>query len=666
MKDPSGLQTYLVQNGLVSEDEFFQAQDYALTRNMSLEEALLFLEFVDYDKLGQYLAAVFEKPYIPLLKRAPSEATKSSVSLKSAERLKIFPVKYDARSRKLLLAVADPTDPQLTEGLKSTLPHVATVSFSVASASEIAQAIDVFYKGKQLKSEPVLEIPEDFSILPNQQLAASALTLDDKVRRSERIMLLEADQPRARAIKALLQTEGYDHVAWAISPDDVANCFEDNAPDLLVVNSETFRPEGSWLTELRSKIQLPPISYYEVRPFLLGQEYSYRQMSDALVNAIAYLVRKDLQSDPGKLKETVERVKHCRLVALRMRLARSVVDGVTFAAWLSGEQIGDDFVKQATTPYRLHEILWPDRHDKQTRVEATILETVKRYQVFVKQYPDAGGDVTRIREILKHEIELPGAIAVIETLLRIIKEEEFLDGVDRRASARVLVVDPQAAEGSPIFLRLSNEGFEIQIAKTAQDGIKTISNSPVDLIISEVALGDTSGLKLCKAVKRKNETGKIPFLFLTADKGERLQAECLEAGADDFLEKPVDVEVLALKVQRLLSQRQSAQEPSGVHGSLTEMNSSDLIQSLSAGEKNVEIRLASRDRHGVIYMQAGEIIHAQTDGLNGDEAFYSLVAWQEGNFHIVSCDQFPDRTIHSPLMSMLIEGARRVDEASAE
>jgi hypothetical protein len=65
-------------------------------------------------------------------------------------------------------------------------------------------------------------------------------------------------------------------------------------------------------------------------------------------------------------------------------------------------------------------------------------------------------------------------------------------------------------------------------------------------------------------------------------------------------------------------------------------------------------------------MQRGEIVHAQTNGLNGDEAFYSLVAWQEGSFHIVSCKQFPDRTIHSPLMSMLIEGARRVDEAAAE
>lgn len=665
MEDLACLQKYLIENAFLTEEEFSQAQDYALTRNISVEGALLFLELVSYDTLGRFLSTVFEKPYVPLLKKPPSEMTKACVPLKSAVRLKIFPVKYDRESKRLAAAVANPKDPQLTAELGANLINVSKVSFSVACAAEIEKAIEVFYKGKRLASDPVLEIPEDFSILPDQGIADRALSLDDHARPSESVMLLEADQARARAMKALLQAEGYDHVSWAMSPTDVIGACEGKQPDVLLVNGQLFRPDGPWLTELHGKAELPRITYYEVTPFLQGQEFSYRQMSDALVNAIAFLVRKHLQDKPDTLKDTVERVKHCRLVALRMRLSRRVVDGVSLAAWLSAPEIGSELVTQISTPYKLQEILWPNApNDKGRRIEATILHSVKRYQAFLRKHPDADRDAACIREALNSESSDPSTTTVIETLLRILKEEEFLDGVDRR-SARILVVDPQASEASPPLLRLGNEGLDIQIAKTAQDAVEVISSSPVDLILSEMALGDTTGLKLCQVVKNKEETGTIPFIFLTADKGEKLQAECLEAGADDFLQKPVDAEVLALKVQRILSFRQSVQSTGGVHGSLTEMNSSDLIQSLSAGEKDVEIRLDCRGRKGTIFMQGGEIVHAQTDTQKGDEAFYSLVAWQEGNFNIVSCEQFPNRTIHSPLMSMLIEGARRVDEASA-
>jgi DNA-binding response OmpR family regulator len=581
-----------------------------------------------------------------------------------AGRLKIFPVKYDPKKKGLVLAVVDPTEPQLMKELRSILPQVSKLTFSVASATEIERAIDAFYKGRKMTSAPILEVPEDFSILPNGKHAEQEFALEEKIGHPEKILLLEADRARARAIEALLHTEGYDHVTWTICPKDARNALEEINPDLLMVNGQAFRPEGPWMSDLENKTRIPPITFYEIAPFLLGQEYSYRQMSDALVNMVTFLVRKYLHNDPHRIKETVARVKLCKLVALRMKLSRSQLDGVILAAWLPEGGIGDEFLKQVTTPYRLHEIVSYDLADGAcNRIETTVVDTVKKYQAFIRQYTEASGELNEIREALNPDTSDPGREAVIETLIRIVKEEEFLAGVDQVASERILVVDPQAAEDSPSLLRLSNEGFEIQIVKTAKEALKTISTMTVDLVISDLAFEDTNGLKLCRAIKGKPETKMIPFLFLTADEGEKLQVECLESGADDFLQKSADIEVLALKVQRLVSARQSNRPAGGVHGSLTEMNSADLIQSLSAGEKDVEIRLEYGGQKGKVYMQRGEIVHAETGDLSGDEAFYALVAWQQGDFNIVSCDTFPPRTIHGPLMSMLIEGARRVDEA---
>jgi response regulator RpfG family c-di-GMP phosphodiesterase len=191
-------------------------------------------------------------------------------------------------------------------------------------------------------------------------------------------------------------------------------------------------------------------------------------------------------------------------------------------------------------------------------------------------------------------------------------------------------------------------------------------NSGVDLVISEINLPETDGLKFCRALRENTATSHIPFLFLTGEEGERLAAKGLEAGADDFLKKPVDLELLALKIQRILASKSPDESQKGVNGSLTEMNITDIIQSLTAGDKDVELTLESMGEKGLIYIQHGEIVHALAGSAEGEEAFYKLMAWEQGNFQIVSCSDFPTRTINAGAMSLLMEGARLADEAGGE
>ena len=92
------------------------------------------------------------------------------------------------------------------------------------------------------------------------------------------------------------------------------------------------------------------------------------------------------------------------------------------------------------------------------------------------------------------------------------------------------------------------------------------------------------------------------------------------------------------------------------------MSTSDIIQSLTTGDKDVEVNLECKEGRGQIYIQQGEIVHAQTGEIEGEGAFYHLMAWQEGQFEIVSCSAFPSRTIQGSTMSLLMEGARLADE----
>ena len=158
----------------------------------------------------------------------------------------------------------------------------------------------------------------------------------------------------------------------------------------------------------------------------------------------------------------------------------------------------------------------------------------------------------------------------------------------------------------------------------------------------------------------------IPFFFLTRERGDRLATQCLEAGADDFFLKPPDLEMLSIKIRNILALKSSRGTRSGITGTLADMSFTDIIQSLTTGEKDVAIQLQSGGKKGVIYIQQGDIIYAQAQGLEGQDAFYRMMTWQEGEFEITACTNIPPRNIFESAMSLLMEGARIADETNMQ
>lgn len=667
MTEPAALKRHLLENLHLQAEQIAQAEDYALTRNISFQEAVIFLELVDYNQLGKSLAAMHGKRYVALLGREPSKEAKAKVSLKLAEKLRIFPIKYDLEKNLLVIAVTDPKDPRLVRELKSAYLGALRLAFCVASEPEIEKAIEVYYRGKTYSSSQEIHVPQGFTIIGEQEREREDLLRQELFHAQERILLLEPDRTRGSAIRSLLRAEGYDKVTWVLSAGEVGNALSKEAFQLFLVNGRLFRPKGPWMDQIGDGAALPRISYFQIGPMLLGQEYPYEDMSTALINMVSHLVQSKLAHEPRLIQEIVTCARYGKLLALRLGLNRRQVDAVVLGAWYSGGSLGAEFLGQVSMPYGLEEIC----HSKGTepgehQVEKGILRLVKRYQSLLRDDPEANWDVQRLRKELQQNRSAPEDGAMIETLIKVIKEEEFLGRVGEGASARILIVDPSEYRDSPFALRLNNEGYRIELVQRAQDALRKVAQGEADLIISELDLKDTRGIQLCRAIKGKADTASIPFLFLTADKGEGLQAECLEAGAEEFFLKPPDLDVLTLKIKRLISPKQAETKTRGVHGSLGEMKPADFLQSLSAAEKDVEVRLEREKEKGTIFVQKGEVIHANAGDLIGEEAFYELMHWHEGDFEILACMSFPTRTIHGSLMSLLIEGYRRLDETQSE
>ena len=103
-----------------------------------------------------------------------------------------------------------------------------------------------------------------------------------------------------------------------------------------------------------------------------------------------------------------------------------------------------------------------------------------------------------------------------------------------------------------------------------------------------------------------------------------------------------------------------------LEGSIQEFTLSDIVQFLSASKKTGRLQMHVRDtgREGGIAFTDGSIVHAAVDDLVGEEAFFELMVWKEGQFTFEPDAPSEKNTVRQSSTNLLLEGARRKDEWS--
>lgn len=105
--------------------------------------------------------------------------------------------------------------------------------------------------------------------------------------------------------------------------------------------------------------------------------------------------------------------------------------------------------------------------------------------------------------------------------------------------------------------------------------------------------------------------------------------------------------------------------PEGLSGSLAQIPLGDLLRMLGAGAQTGRLRLSSGLDSGDVFVQQGDIVHAETDGTMGDAAFAQLVTWPNGTFRFEPGITAIDRTIEKPLDVLMAESLRAASEREA-
>ena len=121
-----------------------------------------------------------------------------------------------------------------------------------------------------------------------------------------------------------------------------------------------------------------------------------------------------------------------------------------------------------------------------------------------------------------------------------------------RNPARVLIADDNPANVRILSMRLAADGYDVVTARDGEEALAVAHESQPDLILLDVMMPKLDGITVCRRLKAAQETSFTPIILVTAMTEAKDIVAGLEAGADEYLTKPVDHAALSARVRSML------------------------------------------------------------------------------------------------------------------
>lgn len=120
---------------------------------------------------------------------------------------------------------------------------------------------------------------------------------------------------------------------------------------------------------------------------------------------------------------------------------------------------------------------------------------------------------------------------------------------------RTLLIIDDNTDIRNYLIRLFSDTYVIYSADNGEEGLKLTKKHMPDLVISDIAMDVMDGLELCRKIKENSSLSHIPVILLTASKNPETHLQGISDGADDYITKPFDDEILMARVESLLKSR---------------------------------------------------------------------------------------------------------------
>ncbi len=228
-----------------------------------------------------------------------------------------------------------------------------------------------------------------------------------------------------------------------------------------------------------------------------------------------------------------------------------------------------------------------------------------------------------------------------------------------------LLVDPDPEETTVLELRMFEQGFDVKVARSAEQGLKMLASSDIDLVVSELDFPQSDGLNFIADARKLGKNKEAPWVIHSRRQAKADVQRAFELGVADYVTKPAPTDVFVAKLNAIIEQRAMQKGARGVSGSLREMGLPDIIQILYHGRKTGKLRIRCGSEQGEIHVDAGAVVNALFGAIRGADAFYAMLKLPDGDFALDPQFKPTVRVIEQSCEALLLEGMRRMDEGVA-
>ena len=161
----------------------------------------------------------------------------------------------------------------------------------------------------------------------------------------------------------------------------------------------------------------------------------------------------------------------------------------------------------------------------------------------------------------------------------------------------ILVVDDEPQITRVLKTTLSSHGYGTRTAGDGDEALQVMQDWCPDLLITDLRMPNMDGLELCRRVREKS---RMPIIVLSVKGEERTKVEALDAGADDYVTKPFNINELLARVRAALRRAKAKEEP---ESQLIEVGDFRIdLEARTVLAKNREVHLTPKELDLLVYL----------------------------------------------------------------
>ena len=221
--------------------------------------------------------------------------------------------------------------------------------------------------------------------------------------------------------------------------------------------------------------------------------------------------------------------------------------------------------------------------------------------------------------------------------------------------AAVLIVDDDRDLASSVAGEVLRNGHRPFIAQSADEALETIRSNRIEVLVTDLRMGQHDGVDLIKEANRVSPTTRS--ILMSAYATARDYKNAVKVGAIDVLPKPFTPSDLSQAIQRAVDCDE------GFRGTVHGLSLTDILQMFHYARRSLVVQLGGEEAE--IHLRDGEIVHAQYREEQGEAALRALLNSRSGSVHTSPACPCPI-TISRPFSALLLDLVRQIDECDRD